>query len=322
MPLPFASWPFQHSKADIILRSSDNVDFRVFRLFLSLASSFFETLFELPQPSGEVADQEMRDGLAVVPVSETSKVLDAFLRFCYPSALAEDPDLDDLTDIVDIFSTARKYSLDIVERKACKALRNPKILTADPLRCFALARHMRLEGETLLAAWYTLKLRLIPSRVPELNLISATELLALLDYHRRCGAAVAELRDDLKWITNHYGSTGARWLDGSDGHSDAKCPRSVVPMKSAPESVFLLSGWQWRAPTWWLTYLDGTFASLRESPSPLIVRDSLEGAIRRAQGTSCQTCTNGAVANMTGFIDLFAKKVERVVAKVQLHLDF
>ncbi|KAI5992385.1 hypothetical protein F5J12DRAFT_897285 [Pisolithus orientalis] len=61
--------PFDHEKADVILRSSDGADFRVFRLFLSLASPFFETLFDLPQPSEETnTDMEIKDRLPVIPV--------------------------------------------------------------------------------------------------------------------------------------------------------------------------------------------------------------------------------------------------------------
>ena len=45
--------PFDRLDADLILRSSDKepVDFRVFKLFLSLASPFFAMVFTLPQPN-------------------------------------------------------------------------------------------------------------------------------------------------------------------------------------------------------------------------------------------------------------------------------
>ena len=36
----------------------------------------------IPQPAEENGDQEVRDGLAVIPVTEDSKTLDALLRFC------------------------------------------------------------------------------------------------------------------------------------------------------------------------------------------------------------------------------------------------
>lgn len=208
----YAIAPFDHAKADIILRSSDNVNFRVFKLFLSLASPFFETLFEIPQPAEE-KDQE--DGLVVIPVAEDSKTLDALLRFCYPCTLADDPSLEVLKDALDVLEAAKKYSLDAIEKKACKAISNPKILESEPLRCFAVAHRGRLQEETLLAAKYTLRLPLIPPSFPEIEPITASDLLALLPYHQRCGTAVYALRGDISWITSHYGSSEAcAWLSG------------------------------------------------------------------------------------------------------------
>ncbi|KAF8555639.1 hypothetical protein OG21DRAFT_1483687, partial [Imleria badia] len=118
----YAAAPFDHEKADIILRSSDNIDFRVFKLFLSLASPFFETLFDIPQPDEENGDQEIKDGLVVIPVTEDGKTLDALLRFCYPCTLADDPNIEVLKDAMDVLEAARKYSLDVIETKARKAI--------------------------------------------------------------------------------------------------------------------------------------------------------------------------------------------------------
>ena len=127
----YATAPFDHAKADIVLCSSDNVDFRVFKLFLSLASPVFETLFVIPQPVEESEGQEIRDGLAVVPVAEDSKTLHALLHFCYPYTLADDPKL--LQDALDVLNAAKKYSLDAIETKARQAIANPKILEVEPL---------------------------------------------------------------------------------------------------------------------------------------------------------------------------------------------
>lgn len=75
-PCPcLAAAPFGHAKADIILRSSGNIDFHVFKLFLSLASPFFETLFDITQPAQVSAEQEIKDGLIDVPITEDSKTL-------------------------------------------------------------------------------------------------------------------------------------------------------------------------------------------------------------------------------------------------------
>ena len=91
------------------MRSSDNIDFRVFKLFLSLASPFFGALFDIPQPIEENGDQEIKDRLAVIPVTEDSKTLDTLLRFCYPCTLVDDPNIEVLKNGTDVLEAARKY---------------------------------------------------------------------------------------------------------------------------------------------------------------------------------------------------------------------
>lgn len=211
----YANAPFHHAKADVILRSSDNIDFRVFKVFLSVVSPFFETLFKIHQPVEENKDQEVRDGLPVVPVTEDSKTLDSLLRFCYPCTLAEDPTIEVAKDALEVYEAARKYSLDCIEKKACRAISNPKIVQAEPLQCFAIACRARLRKETLLAARHTLTQPLIPLWFQEIDLISATDLLSLLTYHRRCGDVVYALWSDLFWIRAHYrGKEACSWLSG------------------------------------------------------------------------------------------------------------
>ena len=159
----YAATPFDHAKADIILRSSDNIDFRIFKLFLSLASPFFGALFDIPRPIEENGDQETKDGLAVIPVTVDSKTLDTLLRFCYPCTLVDDPDIEVLKDAIDVLEAARRYSLDGIETKARYAIVNPKFLEAEPLRCFVIAHRGRLQEEALLVARYTLTQPLVPS---------------------------------------------------------------------------------------------------------------------------------------------------------------
>ncbi|KIO10672.1 hypothetical protein M404DRAFT_871243 [Pisolithus tinctorius Marx 270] len=167
-----------------VYASSDNVDFRVFKLFLSLSSPFFETLFDLPQPSEaeHPADTETKDGLPVLPVSEDSRTLDALLRFCYPCTLTENPPLNHFRDVVKVLEAAQKYALDKVENTIRKALFNPTILELNSLRCFAIARQAHLREETVLAARYSLRISLVPNWFEEIEMITATDLLAPLAY--------------------------------------------------------------------------------------------------------------------------------------------
>ena len=108
-----AAPPFNKRIADIILRSSDHVDFRVRQSILAEASPVFESMFSLPQlPENrkrkERDEAEYRDGIQVVSVAEGSRVLDALLRFCYP---VDDPLLPTLKVTCEVLEAARKYDM-------------------------------------------------------------------------------------------------------------------------------------------------------------------------------------------------------------------
>ena len=301
----YAAAPFDHAKADIILRSSDNVDFRVFKLFLSLASPFFETLFDIPQPAEDEGGQEVKDGLAVVPVTEDSKTLDALLRFCYPCTLADDPKLEVLQDVMQLLEAGRKYSLDVIEKKARQAIANPKILEAEPLRCFAIAHRGRLREETLLAAKYTLTQPLIPSWFQEVDLVTATDLLSLLTYHKKCGDAVFALRLDLSWIMSRYKSSQTcYWLSGNCGPG---CTRSNVPR-------YKLS-WASYSSQWWENFMEETFMTLRDKPCKETVKAFAEKAVQAVRASGC-ICSTRVSDGMHDFVDLFTRKIEETVAQV------
>jgi hypothetical protein len=309
----YAKAPFDHAKADIILCSSDAVNFRVFKLFLSLASPFFETLFNIPQPVKENGDQEIKDGLAVIPVTEDSKTLDALLRFCYPCTLVDDPNIEVLKDAMDVLEAASKYSLDAIEKKARQAIANPKILEAEPVRCFAIAHRGRLREETILAARYTLTQPLIPSWFQEIELITATDLLSLLSYHQQCGDAVYALRLDLSWITSHYGSSEAcSWLSGrfydySYGNTNCGCAaRSGTPR-------YTLFGVSLQ---WWEEFMEETFIALRDKPCKETVQASPEKTVQTVKVRNCQACSPKVTEGMRDFLDLFTRKIEETVLQV------
>ena len=318
----YAAAPFDHAKADVILRSSDNIDFRVFKLFLSLASPFFETLFDIPQPAqGSDSDQEIKDGLVVVPVTEDSKTLDALLRFCYPCTLADDPNLEVL-DVLDVFQAAKKYFLDVIEKKAAHTFSNPKILEAEPLRCFALARQKQMQEETVLAAKYTLAQPLLPSWFEEINLIAASDLLALLTYHQECGDAVYALGNDLSWIKSHYRtSEGCAWLSGrsltppsfsafgspAQYRSSCSCPISPTPQYQLFESFSF---------QWWEDFIEEMFTVLREKPCGATVASLAAKTVQSVKDRNCTSCSARITEGMRDFSELLTRKVDEVVSGV------
>jgi hypothetical protein len=71
---------FDLPDANLIIRSSDLVDFRVHMSVLALTSPIFKDLLSLPQPS----DSESVDGLPVVQLSEDSELLNSLVSMLYP----------------------------------------------------------------------------------------------------------------------------------------------------------------------------------------------------------------------------------------------
>src|SRR6266511_2795615 len=79
--------PFNRQDADVVLRSADGVDFHAFKLHLSSASDVFNHMFSLPQPSEAAANEELADGLPIVPIYDPSPVLKALLSYCDPNII-------------------------------------------------------------------------------------------------------------------------------------------------------------------------------------------------------------------------------------------
>ncbi|KAG1737184.1 hypothetical protein EDB19DRAFT_996621 [Suillus lakei] len=290
--------PFLHAKADIILRSSDGVDFRVITLFLNLASSSFDSIIERA-----ARPDQIEGDLPIVSVEENHRVLDIWLRFCYPSTLAEDPPLNEFEDVIPVLQAARKYSLKPLEHKVCQALKSR--MEKEPLRCFALAMRAQLNIEATLAAKYTLRQSLIPARFPEIDLITAKELLALLTYHQRCGISVQSLGKDLSWITSSslgLNATGSyQWIMGGSCGCESG-------------SRFLLNGQ--RPLKWWSDYMEKSLMSLHDKPSGHTVLVGVDDAVRGVRATGCSQCCSDILVNMTGFAELFSTKVEMLTEKV------
>lgn len=88
---------FNDPKVEVILRSSDNVDFRTFKVLLSLASPAFEDMSNLPQsPDINGGDN---NGMSVVPISEPSRIVEMWLKMLHPKCSLLLDNMDDIGDI-------------------------------------------------------------------------------------------------------------------------------------------------------------------------------------------------------------------------------
>lgn len=73
---------------------------------------------------------------------------------------------------------------------------------------------------------------------------------------------------------------------------------------------------------WWETFMDFTFADLRDMPCAETIRKNAEKAIQTACQRHCRYCTHVVPGGMRDFAVCFANNVEKLIAKVELDMKF
>lgn len=171
-----ATSPFDASDADLILCSSNRVDFRVHRAIMAVASRVFNDMLTLPQPANAVDDH-----LAVVDLTEDGSTLDTLLRICYPVL---DPTIDSIDLARPVLDAALKYDIKVAIVYCKRALR--RLAKVQPLRVYAIAcllgaeHTARLAAQQAISRWDQFK----DQYVPEFEELSAGCYHRLLSYQR------------------------------------------------------------------------------------------------------------------------------------------
>ncbi|KAK7688295.1 hypothetical protein QCA50_008666 [Cerrena zonata] len=146
-----AKSPFDNEDgdADLILRTSDKVEFYVHKLFLRKASPIFADMFTVARSelSIHVDGPSQTPYLPIVEVEEPSFIIDSLLRIYYP---VEEVGQTSLNRVVDVFQAALKYEM----HKAATRMRKEFATYArtDALSVYAYACTLNLENEAKLGA--------------------------------------------------------------------------------------------------------------------------------------------------------------------------
>ncbi|THG92564.1 hypothetical protein EW026_g8376 [Hermanssonia centrifuga] len=122
--------------SDIVIRTSDNVDFHLHKAILSIASPFFNDMFTLPQPFPKSEDLTADP----IVVSEDSQTMDGLLRLCYP---VDDPIMTDLHIVGNILEAATKYLMGQPIKLATIAMQ--PFVETHPLQVYAIACRLKQE---------------------------------------------------------------------------------------------------------------------------------------------------------------------------------
>ncbi|KAJ7925168.1 hypothetical protein B0H13DRAFT_1600795 [Mycena leptocephala] len=214
--------------SDLILRSSDRVDFHTHKTLLAFVSPVFQDMFTFPLPP--LPDGEN----PVVQLSEPSNALHRLLLMCYPQALTKQM-FANLDGVCLAYHAADKYQ--ILGAKDAILATLPTFVQDEPYRTYAVACHLGLSELATSAAGETLKDYFLPHEItaPEFDLISGAKLLPLHKFHLECGAKAANLanKDTVSVSEADFAGAGFSWPFLPDapwwtskGH-DAKCGASV-----------------------------------------------------------------------------------------------
>ncbi|KAF9057525.1 hypothetical protein BJ165DRAFT_1335775 [Panaeolus papilionaceus] len=183
-----ASYYDVHDPDVVILTSeTDNpTEFYLHSTVLASASPFFGDMFTLPQSSLH------SDGLPVIPVSESSRVMEILLNLVYGP---DDPvDVDTMEELSSALGAAIKYDFTHAILILRTLLKTPRFLHKHAIHVYAIASMHELEDEMEAAAKETFKLNLLEGPPnDDLRYISAFDYHHLLHLHHRRAIAAAKL---------------------------------------------------------------------------------------------------------------------------------
>ncbi|KAH9021289.1 hypothetical protein EDB85DRAFT_432321 [Lactarius pseudohatsudake] len=149
---PFVPSHLKVPDANIIVRSSDQVNFRVHKSLLAMSSPFFDDLLSLPQPP----DGEIVDGLPVVQLSEDASSLNSLVSLLYPAPPVIPSSYE---KVFALLAACQKYDMVSFQsfiRDEIKRGRFPVPVRAEAFRAYAIASDMGLIPEMESAALLTL----------------------------------------------------------------------------------------------------------------------------------------------------------------------
>ncbi|KAH9020947.1 hypothetical protein EDB85DRAFT_2001975 [Lactarius pseudohatsudake] len=178
--------------ADLMVQSSDLVNFRVNKVVLSMSSPFFADMFSLPQPS----ENEVVDGLPVVQLPEDAEILSGLLTVLYPVPSAVPGSYG---KALQLLAASQKYDMAGVQDAIRTEIGSwgPIVLTGtEAFRAFAISSGAKLLPEMETFARHTLDFPMTLEYLSdELPLFEGWALRDLVRYRKRCRDSLATTFD-------------------------------------------------------------------------------------------------------------------------------
>ncbi|KAL7280709.1 hypothetical protein ACG7TL_005650 [Trametes sanguinea] len=189
-----APHPFNKPDTDLLLRSSDDVEFRVRSHILIEASPVFESMLSSTLPTTKAV---AADSCRTLGLDEDSATIEALLRLCYPVVI--DPAFwseMDAKKAEPVLRAAFKYKMELAESRLMEHINS--LAKETPIAVWAIACRFRLEETAAHAAWCSLRTPALASHPdfdPEdLEGVSAGQYYRLRTYHRVQGKVDEDYR--------------------------------------------------------------------------------------------------------------------------------
>ncbi|KAK2462731.1 hypothetical protein APHAL10511_005249 [Amanita phalloides] len=288
-PTLVAPHPFDDSDGDLILRTSDKVDFHVHRAILRLSSSVFASMLSFPQPPSQA------DGLSnnVIDVSDDSKVLYQVLSWIDPRGTLR---LGDLDEVAAILTCAEKYDLETVKNRLMEfGYAGRESLKQNPIALFALGQRFRHQDMADFGAKGSLQIAIMDwPDTPLLDRITGRDYQALVHYYLHCQkAAKSVVKDWLQWSSSRDCIWRTPW---SLHHCTFRTYEGV------------------NYPEWWIQYLEAIGRALWETPSPHVT-STIDIISVTAPASLCGKCKPKYVADLQSFNDLLVERLDVMLPK-------
>ena len=233
--------PFDDTDADIILRSSDQVDFHVYKVILSKASPVFKVMF---------SDTTL-NSRTIVDLPESSKTLAALLTSIYPIIPELETDEErSLNDHLAAISAVKKYDMALASFHLLQDFEDSAYVKDSPVEAFCVAYALELREAAQIAAKASLKHRLSLDDIGnELQHTNGPALFQLWQFHRACSAAaVAAIPEDnhLTWISRDVSRS---WWQLVEPDRPMQCRCNKDRFRSGPRAEYHLKSLRWEAHT-------------------------------------------------------------------------
>ncbi|EPS96332.1 hypothetical protein FOMPIDRAFT_1130611 [Fomitopsis schrenkii] len=294
-----ASAPFDNPHADLIIRTSDLVEFHVFTVILREASPIFADMVSLPQP-----DAESRTASAgTVEVAEDSVVWDLLLRICYTCEFSIPGE-----HMWPLLEVAKKYDMIGVRDIARRRLLDAALILQDNLRSYLLACHYGFSEIAHIAARNSLSHPASDDQfIPELRCVTSATYFRWVQYRRECVKAATSFAQNHNIFYHH-----SAWMDRVSGWGFTQ-QNCRVCRPSAPKYITNSIHDVRRALH---DFMAQTEAALRDRPHGDTVRDYNLVAALTQDACKCTTCGSFSGRNLTRFVEFYATQVDEAVDKV------